>query len=113
MEQLTVEQAINVMGFELMKRQAVKERSRRYKNDFFADWVEGRVNTEQELLNRGKSYGLNANLIFQCIVCKNDSLLPKLSLSTDSEERLQAERDHLYFNLKRAYRPDGAPIHLV
>ena len=110
MEQLTVEQAINVMGFELMKRQAVKERSRRYKNDFFADWVEGRVNTEQELMNRGKSYGMNANSIFQCIVCKNDSLLPKLSLSTDSEERLQAERDHLYFNLKRAFARTELPF---
>lgn len=107
-EQLTVEQAVNVLGFELLKRQAVKERSRRYKNDFFADWVEGRVNTEQELMNRGKSYGLHTNSIFQCIVCKNDALLPKLP--SFSEERLQAERDHLYANLKRTFTKAELPF---
>jgi purine catabolism regulator len=93
-----------------MKLQAVKERSRRYKNDFFADWVEGRVNSEQELMNRGRNYGLTAQSVFQCIVCKNDSQQAGAKQPIITDERLQAERDHLYFHLKRAFMPAGLPF---
>jgi purine catabolism regulator len=109
-QRLAVEQAVNVIEFELMKRQAVKERSRRYKNDFFSDWVEGRVVSEQELMNRGEKYGLTGNSVFQCVVCKSDPVRPQTESFPDSEERVQAERDRMYVQLKRAFAKCGLPF---
>ncbi|TLS54036.1 PucR family transcriptional regulator [Paenibacillus antri] len=54
--QLAVEQAANVIEFEWMKRHAVKERSRRFKFEFFSDLVEGLIQSEEEIYHRGRTY---------------------------------------------------------
>lgn len=55
---LTLEQASNVIGIEMSKQYAVKERSRRYKNEFFSDLIDGFIGSEQEALHRGKNTAL-------------------------------------------------------
>ncbi|SFS69272.1 PucR family transcriptional regulator [Paenibacillus sp. 453mf] len=72
---LTLEQAANVISFDLLKRQAVKERSRRYKNDFFGDLVDGLISDKQDLIHRGRRYGLSEQRSYYCIVLKKDAPL--------------------------------------
>lgn len=72
---LTLEQAANVISFDLLKRQAVKERSRRYKNDFFGDLVDGLISDKQDLIHRGRRYGLSEQRSYYCVVLKKDAPL--------------------------------------
>ncbi|WP_424768209.1 PucR family transcriptional regulator [Paenibacillus sp. sgz302251] len=67
---LALEQAINIIEFEWMKRNAVKERSRRYKTEFFIDLMEGLINTENDILIRGKKYLKAADKPCCCVLAK-------------------------------------------
>ncbi|MFS0723563.1 PucR family transcriptional regulator [Paenibacillus sp. 1P07SE] len=67
-----MEQAANVIGLELVKKQAVQEKSRRYKNEFFSDFVDGLIASEQELLHRSKHYGLLHHPVYVCALAKRD-----------------------------------------
>lgn len=100
-ELLALEQAAHVIGLELTKRHAVKERSRRYKNDFFSDLIEGFVGTEQEAMYRGAKYGLKPDRRAMLIVAREDAE-PSSRTSTNAE-RVSAERDRHYPILKRGF----------
>ncbi|MDI4643530.1 PucR family transcriptional regulator [Cohnella hashimotonis] len=102
---LTIEQAANVIGLEMMKRQAVKERSRRFKNEFFADLIDGYFVTEQEVLHRGKKYGLRPRTPMLLIAVRLDIASESLRATglNSREESLQSERDIYYETLKRHF----------
>lgn len=70
--QLAIEQACNVISFTLIKEQAIEENARLYKNNFFADLIEGRIHSEDEILNRCDYYGLKSDLKTISIVCNID-----------------------------------------
>ncbi|GAE32048.1 PucR family transcriptional regulator [Halalkalibacter hemicellulosilyticus] len=69
---LAIEQAANVVSFELMKLHALEQNSRRLKNEFFADLLEGSYSSTEDIANRGRHYGLKKNHQYMCIVCKMD-----------------------------------------
>jgi purine catabolism regulator len=104
---LTLEQASNVIGMEMTKRQAVKERSRRYKNEFFSDLIDGFIGSEQEALHRGKKYGLKPQGTWLLLAARKDEQIgvsagmTKNAASTD--ERLISERDVQYELIKRQF----------
>ncbi|WP_341280446.1 PucR family transcriptional regulator ligand-binding domain-containing protein [Paenibacillus sp. FSL H8-0537] len=118
---LAMEQAANVISFELLKTQAVKERSRRYKNDLFSDFVDGLVTSEQEMLRRGQRYGLNAGTTSSlCIVAKPDSSADEPANTAafkavfqasfkakPFEEQQLADYEELYDSLKAAFKEQG------
>lgn len=97
-----MEQAANVIGLELMKKQAVKERSRRYKNEFFSDFVDGLITSEQELLHRSKYYELLNHPVYISVVAKRDTSFDLLrpSSALESDGRFISERDRHYNLLK-------------
>ncbi|MEK4663040.1 PucR family transcriptional regulator ligand-binding domain-containing protein [Priestia sp. FSL H7-0729] len=102
---LALEQAVNVIGLELTKKQAVKERSRRYKNEYFSDLIQGFIRSEQEALHRGKKYGLQAKGSSVLIIAKLDEPLvgiPKQNVAP-SEERFISERDANYELIKQEF----------
>lgn len=70
--QLAIEQACNVISFTLIKEQAIEENARLYKNNFFADLIEGRINSENEILSRCDYYGLKGDLKTISVVCNID-----------------------------------------
>jgi PucR family transcriptional regulator, purine catabolism regulatory protein len=70
---LTIKQAVNIISIETTKEQAVKERSRRYKNEFFSDLIDGFITSEQEALYLGRKYGLKPHARFFIIVAKIDN----------------------------------------
>ncbi|MEV5029895.1 PucR family transcriptional regulator [Paenibacillus sp. LPE1-1-1.1] len=109
---LTLEQASNVIGMEMTKRQAVKERSRRYKNEFFSDLIDGFIGSEQEALHRGKKYGLKQKGTWLLLAARKDEQtgaqagMPKNAASL-ADERLISERDLQYELIKRHFSTLG------
>ncbi|WP_052144568.1 PucR family transcriptional regulator [Halalkalibacter okhensis] len=95
---LAVEQAANVISFEFMKLHALEQHSRRLKNEFFADLVEGAIPTEEEIINRGKTYQLNKSLQYICITCKMDdtSDLYQDTHPLQTEKEISLRRDRIY-----------------
>jgi len=70
--QLAIEQASTVISFTLLKNEAIGENSRMLENNFFTSLVDGNISTKQEIIHRGKQYGLIDNLKYICVVCKID-----------------------------------------
>lgn len=102
---LALEQAANVMGFELLKSQAVKDRARRFKIEFFTELVQGEIESEQEIVHRGKQYGLYPADAMICIVCGRDSddADPETAKDHGVVERKAREIDNLYHALTKEY----------
>ncbi|MDF2937314.1 MAG: PucR family transcriptional regulator [Paenibacillaceae bacterium] len=101
---LAVEQATNVIGFELMKQQALKERSRRYKNEFFEDLIEGRFSSSAEIAAMGKRYGIMEGFSYWSIAGKTDE-----SPDRDLRGLLYSSREALYDILKRTFNRHELP----
>ncbi|WP_181410181.1 MULTISPECIES: PucR family transcriptional regulator [unclassified Paenibacillus] len=108
---MAMEQAANVISFEMLKQQAVKERSRRYKNEFFSDLVEGFVTSEQEVIHRGKRYGLNEHSTSLCIAAKKDAPAESNGINPASlEDSRFTEREELYQLIKKGFTDHGTPF---
>ncbi|MEM5591643.1 hypothetical protein AAHH67_07515 [Niallia circulans] len=58
---LTIEQATNVLSFELMRENTVKQYTRRARNDFFAHFMEGKFSFAEEIESRAKEFFLKKN----------------------------------------------------
>ena len=70
--EMAIQQACHVLSFTLMKEQAVHENARLLKNNFFADLIDKKLISEEEIIGRWKYYGLQTNLKSLCIVCHID-----------------------------------------
>lgn len=102
LSRLAAEQAAHVLGLELVKIQAVKERSRRYKNEFFSDLIDGYVTSEQEALHRGGKYGLNTSFSGRMLVIAPDEGgLPGSKRNYEQQDRFTGERDDQYIAIKQ------------
>lgn len=80
MSQMAIEQAGNVISFTIIKEQAIDENSRLLKNNFFADLIEKRIHSEDEISSRGHFYGLQSDRDTICVACAID--LPKSGYDT-------------------------------
>lgn len=109
---LALEQAANVLGFELLKAQAVKDRARRYKIEFFTELVQGEITSEQEIIHRGKQHGLFPADSMLCVVCGRDSEDGFAETEQDHAEveRRARETDQLYHALSKEFMKLGAPF---
>lgn len=70
--QMAIEQASNVISFTIIKEQAIEENARLLKNNFFADLIELRIRSSEEILSRTHYYGLRENADTICIICTID-----------------------------------------
>lgn len=71
--QIAIEQAGNVLSFTMIKEQAINENSRLLKNNFFADLIEEKIQSEKEIISRANYYGLKTDMESICIVCAIDT----------------------------------------
>ncbi|MDA4896105.1 hypothetical protein PFZ55_55635, partial [Streptomyces sp. MS2A] len=55
---LTLEQAANVIAFELLKENALKQYLRRARNEFFSNFLDGAFSSAEEIKNRAKEFQL-------------------------------------------------------
>lgn len=70
---LTIEQATNVLSFELMRENTVKQYTRRARNDFFTHFVEGKFTFAEEIESRAKEFSLKREQASIAIIGKMDS----------------------------------------
>lgn len=70
---LTVEQATNVIAFELMKENALKQNTRRLQNEFFTNFITGSFSTTEEVISRGREFGLVSEQQYVCAVGRLDN----------------------------------------
>ncbi|TKC16109.1 PucR family transcriptional regulator [Robertmurraya kyonggiensis] len=61
---LTIDQAINVISFALMKEQALKQQTRSIRNDFFLRFIDGAFPSETETLHRAAEFSLPNNQMY-------------------------------------------------
>lgn len=95
---LAIEQASNVISFEFMKLHALEQHSRRLKNEFFTDLIDGTIATEEEIQSRGKTYALDKSLQYVCITFKIDggSDYSLENYPLQAEKEMNNKRDVIY-----------------
>lgn len=76
---LTIKQATNVIAFELMKENALKQNTRRIQNEFFTNFINGSFSTNEEIISRGKEFGLLNDQRYVCAIGKIDDVEKMLS----------------------------------
>lgn len=107
--QLAVEQAVNVIEFEWMKRHAVKERSRRFKYEFFSDLVEGLLTSEEEISHRGKKYDALHQPPLCIVAAKIDASSEEAAPAGTEGAAPYATRELIYDRIKRRMETSGFP----
>jgi PucR family transcriptional regulator, purine catabolism regulatory protein len=88
---LTIEQATNVISFELIKEIAIKQYEKRARNEFFINFVEGAFSSEAEIKNRAKEFNIHHDRKYICMVGKLDHEGKSISLT-----QYQMETDSVY-----------------
>ncbi|ELK47099.1 PucR family transcriptional regulator [Halobacillus sp. BAB-2008] len=88
---LTIEQAVNVISFELVKENALKQYSKRVKNDFFFHFTEGLYHSDDEVVSRAKEFSLQREANYICAAGKVDG-----SLAEGSYTQNQRAIDAIY-----------------
>ena len=104
---LTIEQATNVIAFELMKENALKQNRRRIQNDFFANFIGGAFSGSEEIASRGREFGLSGDQRYICAVAKLDG-----AEKTTSFVQYKAEQDRIAEHLEAELTNFRCPVHL-
>ncbi|MFT8392188.1 MAG: PucR family transcriptional regulator ligand-binding domain-containing protein [Sporolactobacillus sp.] len=69
---LTVEQASNVLVFELMKQEALIQTEKKMRDSFFANLLQGSFSSSNEIISRAKEFGLVNGLSYLLIAGELD-----------------------------------------
>ncbi|MBM7601882.1 purine catabolism regulator [Virgibacillus halotolerans] len=98
--QMAIEQAGNVISFTMIKEQSIEENSRLLKNNFFADLIEKRIVSEEEITSRASYYGLEKNMESICIVCNVDTEDEKYETLRLHEKKVGELHNSIYDQLE-------------
>lgn len=88
---LTIEQAANVISFELLKENAVKQFSRRARNEFFSNFIDRSFTGHEEIKSRAKEFRLRWDQKYMCICGKLDRNEKTISFTEN-----QLVSDHVF-----------------
>ncbi len=83
---LTVEQAANVIAFELMKENALHQKTQRLRNEFFTNFINRVFTSSEEIISRAKEFGFSNEKHYLCAVGKIDQPEKSFSLSDHQQE---------------------------
>lgn len=83
---LTIEQATNVLSFELMRENTVKQYDRRARDDFFHRLVEEKFTSIDEIIDRAKEFSLKKEQPSMVIIGKIDTEEPQNSFTSHPYE---------------------------
>lgn len=93
--ELTFEEATNVIRMEILNKQAIMQRSRRYKNEYFSDLIDETITSEHVAFYRGQEYGLKSNGPFLLIAAKIE-VNPNRDTGLHYDENLIVNREDQY-----------------
>lgn len=69
---LTIEQATNVISFELMKKNALKQHKRKVQNEFFINFTDGAFQSKEEIVIKAKEFKIRNDQSYFCAAGKLD-----------------------------------------
>ncbi|WP_462413259.1 PucR family transcriptional regulator [Neobacillus sp. Marseille-QA0830] len=69
---LTIEQAVNVISFTLMKENALRQKDRGMRNDFFLHFLDGTFSSPQEIIGRASEFSIKNEQKYICVAGKPD-----------------------------------------
>ena len=104
---LTIEQALNVISFELLKEEAVKQSARRIGNEFFSNFLENAFSSEEEAVSRAKEFDLPLKQKYVCAVGRIDAPEEEWSYYMN-----QKELDEVYYFFEKELHTMDIPCHL-
>ncbi|MED3481555.1 PucR family transcriptional regulator [Bacillus toyonensis] len=104
---LAVEQAANVLAFELIKEHSLRQYSRRIQDEFFTNVINSVFSTQDEIINLGKEFNLSFDQKYICIIGKID-----IKEFTMSFIEYQEEKDLIYDLIEEELNSYTANVHL-
>ncbi|MCU5331471.1 PucR family transcriptional regulator [Bacillus wiedmannii] len=104
---LAVEQAANVLAFELIKEHSLRQYSRRIQDEFFTNVINSVFSTQDEIINLGKEFNLSFDQKYICIMGKID-----IKEFTMSFMEYQEEKDLIYDLIEEELNSYTANVHL-
>ncbi|MEC3156046.1 PucR family transcriptional regulator ligand-binding domain-containing protein [Bacillus thuringiensis] len=104
---LAVEQAANVLAFELIKEHSLRQYSRRIQDEFFTNVINSIFSTQDEIINLGKEFNLSFDQKYICIIGKID-----IKEFTMSFMEYQEEKDLIYDLIEEELNSYTANVHL-
>ncbi|WP_335462393.1 PucR family transcriptional regulator [Bacillus thuringiensis] len=104
---LAVEQAANVLAFELIKEHSLRQYSRRIQDEFFTNVINSVFSTQDEIINLGKEFNLSFDQKYICIIGKID-----IKEFTMSFMEYQEEKDLIYDLIEEELNSYTANVHL-
>ncbi|MGM0876946.1 MAG: PucR family transcriptional regulator [Bacillota bacterium] len=104
---LTIKQATNVIAFELMKENALKQNTRRVQNEFFTNFINGAFSTTEEVISRGKEFELVNDRRYVCAVGKIDVNEKNISFM-----QYQSEQELIYETIEVELQTFYQKVHL-
>ncbi|PFM84171.1 PucR family transcriptional regulator [Bacillus thuringiensis] len=104
---LAVEQAANVLAFELIKEHSLRQYSRRIQDEFFTNVINSVFSTQDEIINIGKEFNLSFDQKYICIIGKID-----IKEFTMSFMEYQEEKDLIYDLIEEELNSYTANVHL-
>lgn len=104
---LTVEQALNVLAFELMKDEALRQTDRKVRDAFFSNLVLGSFSTDEEIVSRATEFGLRDGQASVCVAGELDTLREPISFI-----HYQMETNDVYEYIEGEIRAFPFPVHL-
>ncbi|MFT8320830.1 MAG: PucR family transcriptional regulator ligand-binding domain-containing protein [Bacillus sp. (in: firmicutes)] len=104
---LLIEQATNVLSFELMRENTLKQYARRARNEFFLHFVEESFTSKEEIENRAKEFQLKRDQPNIIIIGKIDQEEKQKSFT-----QYHLETDYIYEFLETEMTKAPFPVHL-
>jgi len=104
---LTIEQATNVIAFELMKKNALNQHSRRIRNEFFTKFINQTFSTNEEIISRGLEFGLQNEQRYLCIVGDID-----IQDKSTQVLQFQSEQELIYETIEAEIKSFEQTIHM-
>ncbi|MEN0644700.1 PucR family transcriptional regulator ligand-binding domain-containing protein [Alkalicoccobacillus gibsonii] len=104
---LTIEQAVNVLSFERIREEAIKQTTRRIRNEFFSSFLDQTYSSTKEMENRASEFGLPVEQEYICTVGELDPLHDMWS-----DQSHHKEMDQLYDFLENELQSLAVPCYL-
>ncbi|MFC4321801.1 PucR family transcriptional regulator [Litchfieldia salsa] len=104
---LTIEQATNVLSFELTKENVLNQHYKRVKNDFFYHFVDGEYSSQDEIVNRAKEFNLRNEQKYLCVTGELDG-----GEVIGSYTQIQLKIDTIYEFIEDEFKSFSFPSHL-
>ncbi|GKU83350.1 PucR family transcriptional regulator [Niallia sp. NCCP-28] len=104
---LIIEQATNVLSFELMREYTVKQYAKRARNEFFINLVDSTFTSKEEIENRAKEFHLKSEQPFITVLGKIDQEGKQKSFT-----QYQLETEYIYEFLETEINKAPFIVHL-